>query len=214
MNANDYQQQAMRTECNQLASLSRMCGSLLDARDTASIPTASLKKLLAPIRFNHSIIGAIGELGELAGNLEKTVYYGQDLTPAMLLNIREEIGDALWYLAEACDSMGLKMGEVMQSNIAKLKARFPEKYTDELAVEYNRDRAKEAEALASKQDLVSKEEALVALIKYKQNKFKVENGIAACTCTILDFDVPNPTIRMDGKCPVHKITTQLVGPST
>ena len=39
--------------------------------------------------------------------------------------MKKEIGDCLWMIAEACTALDLEMEDVMQTNIDKLKARFP-----------------------------------------------------------------------------------------
>lgn len=101
---------------------------------------------LIPIRLNHSIIGLSGEVGELATLLQKIVYYGKEMSKEEIkLKFKEEFGDCLWYLAEGMNALGLDMTEVMEANIAKLKVRYPEKYTD---------------VLADKRDLAAEEAAL------------------------------------------------------
>lgn len=83
-----------------------------------------------PVRINHAVIGLMGEVGELASALEKWIYYGKLLDVA---NIKEELGDCLWYIAQLCNATGLSLQDIMTSNIAKLKVRYPEKYTDQNA---------------------------------------------------------------------------------
>ncbi len=74
----------------------------------------------------HGIIGLSGEVGELMDNIKRTMFYG--LRPDQN-NIREECGDILWYLAQICRSQGFTFEELMDENIAKLKARYPNKFT-------------------------------------------------------------------------------------
>ena len=38
----------------------------------------------------------------------------------------KELGDVLWYVAMICHSFGWNMNAIMQMNIDKLKARYPE----------------------------------------------------------------------------------------
>ena len=92
------------------------------------------------VQLLHSVIGMMGELGELAAALEKHIWYCQ---PLDVVNILEEIGDKFWYLAEALTALGADGDRVLQANIDKLKKRFPEKYTDEQALESNRNRQAE-----------------------------------------------------------------------
>lgn len=41
-------------------------------------------------------------------------------------HIKKELGDCLWMIAEACTALGFEMDDVAQTNIDKLKARFPD----------------------------------------------------------------------------------------
>ena len=95
----------------------------------------------------HGVIGLTGEVGELAAAVERWVYYSQNLDTT---NVREEIGDCLWYLGQICRAIGYDLNSAMDDNIAKLHKRFPEKFTIDQAAEENRDRAAEREAIARK----------------------------------------------------------------
>ena len=53
------------------------------------------------------------------------------------VNLKEEAGDLLWYLAMLFRELDTDFTEVATTNINKLKARFPEKFTEEKA--YVRD---------------------------------------------------------------------------
>ena len=95
------------------------------------------------VRELHAVMGLMTELGELADPLKRHVFYG---TPAPLrTNVKEELGDLLWYIAVMCDVHGLTIEEVMRANINKLVARYPEKFDGERAV--NRDLAAEQDIL-------------------------------------------------------------------
>lgn len=39
------------------------------------------------------------------------------------------MGDVLWYVAMMCESFGWNMDEIMQMNVDKLKARYPEGFS-------------------------------------------------------------------------------------
>lgn len=43
--------------------------------------------------------------------------------------MRAELGDALWYVALACDAPGLRLGDVMHENIEKLRRRYPDGFS-------------------------------------------------------------------------------------
>lgn len=85
-----------------------------------------------PIDLDHAVTGLVTEVGEIADALKKHVFYGKELDT---LNLKEEAGDLFWYLALYCNALGLSMEEVMQENIDKLQKRYPEKFTEQDAVE-------------------------------------------------------------------------------
>ena len=87
-------------------------------------------------RVFHGIIGIASEAGELLNVLVK---YLVDDTPIDAVNVQEELADISWYTAILNDALGLDWGEGLARNIAKLKARYPEKYTHENAMNRNLD---------------------------------------------------------------------------
>ena len=101
--------------------------------------------MLGSVKLLHASIGISGEAGEISSAIEKWLWYGQHLDET---NLKEEMGDLMWYLAEMCNALGYQLEEIMEANIRKLKKRYPEKYTDERALEKNRDRQAEAEVVA------------------------------------------------------------------
>ena len=96
-------------------------------------------------RLFHAIIGAVTESVELADALEKSI---ETNTPDVV-NVLEEFGDINWYEAIAIDTLGGDFEELLNRNIAKLKARFPEKFTSENAIV--RDLDKERAILEGKE---------------------------------------------------------------
>ena len=81
--------------------------------------------------LNHMALGVAGEAGELVDCIKKHTAYGKPLDEE---NLAEEIGDALWYLANICNLMDWDLESIAYNNIAKLKKRYPEKYSDALAI--------------------------------------------------------------------------------
>lgn len=140
MTPREYQYLARRTRCPQHRALGRLESCSFAAAQTTSIdpPDHSGAMLL------HGVIGLTGEVGELAGAIERYAYYEKDFDR---LNVIEEMGDVLWYLSELCDALDIPMERVMRLNISKLRKRFPENFDHELAKEENRDRAAEARAM-------------------------------------------------------------------
>ena len=95
-------------------------------------------------RLLHAGIGLSTESGEFLDALKKHIFYGKDLDK---VNLAEEIGDLFWYLAIAADELGIDFESIMAKNIEKLKSRYGDKFSEELAE--NRDLNTEREILES-----------------------------------------------------------------
>ena len=81
----------------------------------------------------HAALGLATEGGEFTTEVKRMVIYDQPLTADREAHIREELGDALWYIALACEALGMSMHLVARENIDKLKKRFPETYSNAAA---------------------------------------------------------------------------------
>jgi NTP pyrophosphatase (non-canonical NTP hydrolase) len=79
-------------------------------------------------RLTNAALGLSGEAGEFADAIKKARYQGHDLDAVALSN---ELGDVAWYLALACDALGLSLGDVLQANIDKLQRRYPDGFSAE-----------------------------------------------------------------------------------
>lgn len=70
----------------------------------------------------HALHGMVGEIGEIHSLYQK-VYQGHEFDEE---HMKKEVGDLLWFIAEFCTSHGWTLEDIMQLNIDKLKARFPD----------------------------------------------------------------------------------------
>lgn len=77
-------------------------------------------------RIEHAVFGIVTEAGELMDSLKKAKIYNQKLDK---VNLIEEAGDVMWYLAILSDALNISFEDIWDKNIRKLKARFPEKYS-------------------------------------------------------------------------------------
>jgi NTP pyrophosphatase (non-canonical NTP hydrolase) len=59
--------------------------------------------------------------------LKKHKFYGRELD---IQNIKEEIGDVMWYLVQMCSIVGYSLDEAKVDNIKKLQKRYPDKFKD------------------------------------------------------------------------------------
>ena len=100
LTANDYQRAAMRTASGMNYEDLRGEGLLLNA-----------------------VMGLNGEAGECIDVVKKHLFQGHDMDRD---HLAEELGDVAWYLAVCCEALGMTLEEVLQRNIDKLKARYPE----------------------------------------------------------------------------------------
>lgn len=88
----------------------------------------------------HSILGVITEATELADALVQALAGKQDID---LANLYEESGDIKWYLAMLARALNHKWHDDEEMVIAKLKARYPEKFTKEHAENRNLDKERQ-----------------------------------------------------------------------
>jgi len=84
----------------------------------------------------HMVIGISTEAGELLDAYKKHFAYGKNLD---IVNVGEEIADIMWYISNLCRIKGIDLEEMMERNINKLKARYPDKFSQEKALNRNLD---------------------------------------------------------------------------
>jgi len=100
------------------------------------------------LRLLHGAMGLCTESAEFLDAMKKYLFYNKQLDA---VNLREECGDLFWYLAILADELGeANFTNMLQTNIAKLRARYPEKFTEEKA--QNRDLVVERSILESHPD--------------------------------------------------------------
>ena len=78
--------------------------------------------------LTNTALGLAGESGEVADIIKKTFYHGHPLDKEALYR---ELGDVLWYLAVMADALGYDLDEIAQANVDKLRARYPEGFSEE-----------------------------------------------------------------------------------
>ncbi len=102
----------------------------------------------------HSLMGLAGEVGEFIDPIKRAMFYGKELDTKVVVNLKEELGDCLWYIALACRALNCSMEDLAAMNISKLIARYPNKYTDDAAL--NRDVQTEFKALAADYNCITR----------------------------------------------------------
>lgn len=72
-------------------------------------------------------LGLAGEAGEVADTVKKGIFHQHGLDRPKLI---KELGDVMWYVAALCTKLDIDLSIVMAENIAKLKARYPDGYSN------------------------------------------------------------------------------------
>jgi NTP pyrophosphatase (non-canonical NTP hydrolase) len=84
----------------------------------------------------HMIFGMLTEVGELADVYKKNLAYNK---PIDIVNVKEELGDLLWYVANFCRTNGFDLEKILETTINKLISRYPKSFTEKDALERNLD---------------------------------------------------------------------------
>jgi NTP pyrophosphatase (non-canonical NTP hydrolase) len=79
------------------------------------------------IRLLHAAMGVATEAGELLDAIKKVLFYGKELD---IVNFSEEMFDTMWYLALGCSELKTTFEQGWDTNIAKLKARYGDKFSE------------------------------------------------------------------------------------
>ena len=72
-----------------------------------------------------SLIGLTSEAGEAQEIIKKVLFQGKPYTDETREHLKKELGDVIWYWANACNALQLDPNEVVAQNVEKLKARYP-----------------------------------------------------------------------------------------
>lgn len=81
----------------------------------------------------HMALGVAGEAGEIVDAIKKYTIYQK---PLDLRNLKEEIGDMLFFLQGICNATGLTFEQCISDNVEKLTKRYHSgRYSDQQAQE-------------------------------------------------------------------------------
>ena len=101
MTINDYQKNALRTANKSLNSFQQL---------------------------ETGILGVNGDAGECIDILKKHLFQGHELDRE---HIAKELGDISWYLALSANAIGYDLETILQMNVDKLRARYPDGFDTE-----------------------------------------------------------------------------------
>lgn len=80
----------------------------------------------------NGVMGLCGESGEAIDIVKKWLAQGHELDREKL---KKELGDIAWYLAETATALDFSLEDVLQSNLNKLKKRYPEGFEVQRSVD-------------------------------------------------------------------------------
>ena len=82
----------------------------------------------------HSALGIFTEAAEFLDAILRSTFAGESFDPT---NAIEELGDIEWYMAVMRQKLHVSQERVQRINIAKLRARYPDKFESEDALDRN-----------------------------------------------------------------------------
>ena len=77
-------------------------------------------------RLLTAAVGINAEGGEFMEIVKKIIFQGKPWNEDNHEHMIIELGDIMWYVAQACMALDVSMEEVLNKNITKLSKRYPE----------------------------------------------------------------------------------------
>jgi len=70
--------------------------------------------------------GLSAEAGEFTEVVKKIILQGKPYSEENVFHLKRELGDICWYMAQACMALDTNFNEILDMNVEKLSARYPE----------------------------------------------------------------------------------------
>ena len=80
---------------------------------------------LNPSLLLTASIGLSSEGGEFSEIVKKMIFQGKPFNEEQRFHMKRELGDIIWYWANACRALGYSSNEVIAENVKKLESRYP-----------------------------------------------------------------------------------------
>ena len=88
--------------------------NLLEIEDDADVP-----------RLLTAALGLTAEAGEFTEVVKKIVFQGKPVNDENIFHMKRELGDIMWYVAQACMALDTDFNEIIEMNVEKLEKRYP-----------------------------------------------------------------------------------------
>ena len=79
-----------------------------------------------PSRLLTTALGLNGEAAEFSELIKKCVFQGREYTDEVHAELKSELSDIMWYIAQGCIALDTTIDELMEINTSKLKERYPD----------------------------------------------------------------------------------------
>ena len=93
--------------------------------------TSGTKEKAFEDRIVTVALGLTGEAGEVADLVKKMTAHGHEWDKDKLA---DELGDVLWYLAEAASALEMSLNEIARLNVEKLIKRYPDGFSADASI--------------------------------------------------------------------------------
>ena len=93
--------------------------SFLESLDNLDGEGANIQRLLT------AAVGLSAEGGEFMEIVKKMVFQGKPWNDDNREHLIIELGDAMWYVMQACSALDVSLEDVVAKNVEKLKKRYP-----------------------------------------------------------------------------------------
>ena len=84
--------------------------------------------------------GLSAEAGEFTEVVKKIVFQGKPYNEENVFHLKRELGDICWYMAQALMALDTDFNEILDMNVEKLSARYPEGSFDVYQSENRKER--------------------------------------------------------------------------
>ena len=75
-------------------------------------------------RLLTAAVGMSAESGEFIEVVKKMIFQGKPVNEENLFHLKRELGDVMWYVAQACMALDTSFDEIVEMNVEKLKKRY------------------------------------------------------------------------------------------
>lgn len=119
----------MKKQDQVLHAIAKGCGMSPNEYQRLALRTASEEAMENPVL--NGVLGLGGETGECEDMVKKHLFQGHDLDKDKMA---KELGDVAWYLALTAHGIGYELEDILQMNVDKLRARYPDGFDAEHSI--------------------------------------------------------------------------------